>query len=130
VPELCRCGDWQAESKGLWEQTRGLEQAAAGTGERWSEAEAARFYQTVLKDAGKIANLSVGKGFEEQRQRTWGEFEAFVQKVGGGLTVENARGIDIVAFVHGEWIPGHSKKCWTTVGPAKRKSLQLQQSKG
>jgi hypothetical protein len=57
----------------LWEQTWGLEQAAAGTGERWSEAEAARCYQTVLKDAGKIANRSVGKGFEEQRQRTWGE---------------------------------------------------------
>jgi hypothetical protein len=39
-----------------------------------------------------------------------------VQQVGQGLTTETARGIDIIAFVHGVWIPNHRKNFRTTVG--------------
>jgi hypothetical protein len=130
VPELCRCGDWQAESLGFWEQARGIGQAANRNGETWSEAESEAFYRTVLKDAGAIAKRSVSTGHEEGRRKTWGEFEAFVQKVGRGLTVETVRGIDIVAFVHGDWIPRHKKNCRTTVGEAEEKIASAASIKG
>jgi integrase len=43
------------------------------------------------------------------------------QQVGQGLTTETAQGIDIIAFVHGVWIPNHRKKFWTTVGKSEEK---------
>jgi integrase len=130
VPELCRCEDWRTESLGVWEQARRIGPAATGNGESWSKAEADNFYRTVLKDAGAIANRSVSKGYEESRRKTWAEFETFVQKVGRGLTIEAARGIDIVAFVHGEWIPEHKKNCRTTVGEAEEKVASAAAIKG
>jgi hypothetical protein len=130
VPELCRCRDWRAESSTIWEQARGIEPAAVRNGENWTEAEAEQFYWTVLKDAGEIANRTVGKGYEESRRKTWAEFEAFTQKIGRGLTIETARGIDVVAFVHGEWIPKHTKNCRTTVGSAEEKVPSASAIKG
>jgi integrase len=130
VPELCRCRDWRAESLTIWEQARGIEPAAVRNGENWTEAEAEQFYRTVLKDAGEMANRSVGKGYEESRRKTWAEFEAFTQKIGRGLTIETARGIDVVAFVHGEWIPKHTKNCRTTVGSAEKKVPSASAIKG
>jgi hypothetical protein len=56
--------------------------------ETWSEAETEKFYRTVLTDAGAIASRIVSKGHEDSRRKTWAEFEAFVQKVGRGLTTE------------------------------------------
>jgi hypothetical protein len=75
----------------------------------------------VLKEAEEIANRSVGKGYEESRKKTWAEFEAFTQKVERGLTIETVRGIDVVTFVHGEWIPNYTKNCRTTIGLAEEK---------
>lgn len=66
-----------------WEQARGLEEPAGGSGEAWSEAEAKRFYQTVLKDAGEIANRSVGKGFEDHGRKRGSNPRLSSEKSGG-----------------------------------------------
>lgn len=99
-------------------------------GERWTEVETDKFYRAVLKDAGEIANRSVGKGYEESRRKTWAEFESFIQKVGNGVIVESARGIDIVAFVHGEWINNHTKTAGPLLGQPSRKFRQLRLLRG
>lgn len=70
----------------------------------------------TLGEASKIASRSVSTGFEETRKRTSDEYSAFIECVGQGLTVGNARGIDVIAFVHGRWIPAHKGRCRTTVG--------------
>lgn len=56
----------------------------------------------------------MSNGFEETRKRTFEEFSGFIDQVGQGLTIENARGIDVLAFVHGSWIPAHQNRCRTT----------------
>jgi hypothetical protein len=53
-----------------------------------------------------------------------------VQQVGQGLTVETARGIDVVAFVHGEWIPNHPKNFRTTAGKSEEKIASASAIKG
>lgn len=68
----------------------------------------------VLADAGRIANRSVSYGFENARKKTFEELRTLVAKVGRGLTIENAKGIDVVAFVQGEGIPNHRKNFRTT----------------
>lgn len=75
-----------------------------------------------MADAGRIANRSVSNGFEDARKRTFEEFQGFISKVGRGLTVENVRGIDVVAFVHGEWILNHRQNFRTVVGPGEEKT--------
>jgi hypothetical protein len=57
----------------------------------------------------------VSKGFEESRRRTFWEFQEFLGKVGQGKSVENASGLDVVAFVHGFWISKHKEQCQTKV---------------
>lgn len=46
------------------------------------------------------------------------------------MTTENARGVDIVAFIHGEWIPAHLLNCRTTVEPAEEKIPSASAIKG
>lgn len=53
-----------------------------------------------------------------------------MQNVGKGLTIETARGIDIIAFVHGVWIPTHRKNFWTVVGPSEEKVASASAIKG
>lgn len=53
-----------------------------------------------------------------------------MQQVGQGLTVETARGIDIVAFVHGKWIPNHRKKIRTTARKSEEKIASASAIKG
>jgi hypothetical protein len=100
------------------------------TTEIWSEKESEDFYKRVLEEAGQVAKRSVSTGFEEARRKTWEESEAFLAKVGRGLTVETARGLDVVAFVHGEWIPGHRKNFRTTMGPSEEKVASASAIKG
>jgi hypothetical protein len=84
----------------------------------------------VLTNAGRIANRSVSTGFEDARKKTFEEFRTFIGKVGRGLTVENAKGVDVVAFVHGEWIPNHRKNFQTTAGPGEEKVALASAIKG
>jgi hypothetical protein len=100
----CRKHDWKEANKSVWEQARGLREPVR-TKSVWDKRESEEFYQRILGEAGKIAKQSVSTGFEESRRKTWSEFEGFLRKVGRGLTVGNAGGLDVVAFVHGEWIP-------------------------
>lgn len=102
VPGLCRDGGWRAESLGMWEQARGIRQPTGNCEETWSELETGEFYKKVLADAGEIAKRSMSGSFEESRKKTWAEFGAFIRRIGRGMTIENARGIDVVAFVHGD----------------------------
>lgn len=84
----------------------------------------------MLTEAGRIANRSVSSGFKDSRKRTFEEFRTFVGKVGRGLTVENAKGVDVIAFVHGEWIPNHRKNFRTVVGPGEEKTASASATKG
>jgi hypothetical protein len=83
-----------------------------------------------LADAGRIANRSVSNGFEDARKRTFEEFQGFISKVGRGLTVENARGINVVAFVHGKWIPNHRQNFRTVVGLGEEKAVSASALQG
>jgi hypothetical protein len=116
----CRLREWRASSRSIWDHARGLIDEEDEV-EKWTEEKTEAFYRSVLGDAGRIANRSVSTGFEESRKRTFDEFRTFVKKVGRGLSVENARGIDVVAFVHGEWIPNHRKNFRTTYGSGDEK---------
>lgn len=115
---MCR-PSWRAETEAEWRRARGFRTAGDGKS-RWSREEASAFYRTTLAEAGQIANKSVSSGFEETRKRTFEEFSAFIDKVGQGVTVENARGLDVLAFVHGRWIPAHRNRC-RTVGESGEK---------
>jgi hypothetical protein len=102
---MCREA-WRGISKDAWDCARGFGQEIE-PGERWSKTKTVAFYKQTLSKAGRIAQRSVSSGFEDARRKTWAEFAGFLQKVGMGLTVETARGIDIIAFIHGEWISSH-----------------------
>lgn len=39
-----------------------------------SERESEELYRTALTEAARMASFSVSKGFEESRQKTFGEF--------------------------------------------------------
>lgn len=115
---LCR-SDWRTETDAAWQRARGVE-IACNTEQTWSEKEARAFYEKTLGEAGRIANKSVSSEFEDTRKRTFEEFSGFVGRVGQGLTVENARGIDVLAFVHGCWIPNHRNRCRTFSGTGEK----------
>jgi integrase len=125
----CRKHDWEEANKSVWEQARGLREPVR-TEATWDEKETEEFYQRILGEAGKIAKRSVSTGFEESRRKTWNEFKGFLRKVGRGLTVENAGGLDVVAFVHGEWIPQHQKNFRTTLGETGEKVASASAIKG
>jgi hypothetical protein len=108
--------DWRNNRQKTWDRVRGFGMKAAEV-VPWSE----EFYETVLGEAGRIANRSVSSRFEESRRKTFDEFKTFLKKVGNGLNIENAGGLDVVAFVHGEWIPTHRKNFRTTAGAGEEK---------
>jgi hypothetical protein len=97
-----------------WGAGRGIGERSGGS-EPWSVDEACRFYRDTLGAAAVVANRSVSKGFEESRRKTFGEFEDFLGKVGQGKRIGNASGLDVIAFVHGFWIPKHKDQCRTFV---------------
>jgi hypothetical protein len=82
----------------------------------WTEEEACLFYESTLGEASQIANWSVSKGFEESRRKTFLKFIDFLGRVGHGKRVENASGLDVVAFVHGIWISKHRDQCRIVAG--------------
>jgi integrase len=114
----CRKHDWKETNRSVWEQARGLKEPVEA-GPTWDERESEEFYER-----------SVSTAFEESRRKTWGEFEGFLQKVGRNVTVENAGGLDIVALVHGEWIPQHQKNFQTTLGETGKKVASASAIKG
>lgn len=44
---------------------------------------------------------------------TWAKFAEFLEKVGHGLSVDNASDLDVIAFVQGIWLARHRKNCQT-----------------
>lgn len=120
APVCAGCTNGES-SQSIWNRACGLGTRDEATDEKWDAAKTAEFYETVLGEARLIAQKSVSTEFEERRKKTWAEYEAFVQKVGQGLSVETARGIDVIAFVHGDWIKKHSKNCRTTIGKEEKK---------
>lgn len=111
---LYRLG-WRAETEAKWQEARGV-WTSGDSQQTWSLEKATAFYATALKGAAEVANQSVSSGFEETRKRTFEEYSSFVGQVGQGLTVQNARGLDKIAFVQGSWIPAHKSRCRTVVG--------------
>jgi integrase len=109
---MCRAVDVVGAE--AWGVGRGIGEKGA-CGDPWPVEEACRFYRDTLGDAAMVANRSVSKGFEESRRKTFGDFEDFLGKVGQGKRVENASGLDVIAFVHGFWIPKHKDQCRTFV---------------
>lgn len=81
-----------------------------------SEEASVELYMKALTEAAAIAGCSVSQGFEESRQETFAEFESFLSKVGHGLSVEQASDLDVIAFMQGQWLPGHKDKCRTRLG--------------
>lgn len=56
----------------------------------------------------------MSSGFDAEREKTFREFGEFLRSIGG--SIETAVGADVVAFVHGWWLPGHRKNFRTVVG--------------
>jgi integrase len=127
---LCRSQEWRTASRETWDLARGLKRPSETGLEKWDEKVTTDFYKRVLGEAGRIAQQSVGAGFEESRRRTWEEFGQFVQNVGNGLTIKTMRGMDIIAFVQGVWIPNHRKNFRTVVGPSEEKVASASAIKG
>lgn len=95
----------------MWRQARGLGAATQDAGCRWEDEEVKRFYSESLQGAAGIANRGVSEGFEDGRRRTWGEFEEFCGHV--GIDASRAADVDVLAFVHGYWLPRHVGACRT-----------------
>jgi integrase len=89
-------------------------------GAEMSQGEAAELYQRALSEAAEIASESVSQGFEESRRKTMWEFETFLTRLGQGISIENARDLDVIAFVQGWWIPAHKEKCRTRASDGKK----------
>ena len=92
------------------------------------EDEIRRFYAEALEGAASVANRSVSSGFEEGRKKTWAEFNEFCGLVGKSL--EQATDLDVVAFVHGFWLPHHREGCRTKVGESGVKTASASAIKG
>jgi hypothetical protein len=82
----------------------------------WCRAESETLYKQALSEAARITGFSVSRGFEENRQKTWGEFEDFLASMGHGLDAERASDLDVIAFVQGWWLPAHKANCRTRFG--------------
>jgi integrase len=80
------------------------------------EEASAELYRKALTEGAAIAGCSVSQGFEESRQKTFAEFESFLSRVGHGLSVEQASDLDVIAFMQGQWLPGHKGNCRTRLG--------------
>jgi integrase len=99
-----------------WKKGRGVDVEEDRGLNSWTKQEAERFYESTLEEAAGVANRSVSKGLEESRRKTFEEFQDFLGLVGQGKKVENANGLDVVAFVHGYWLKKHKDQCRTRVG--------------
>lgn len=95
----------------MWQRARGVEGSRNGGGSRWDDEQVRRFYAESLQSAAGIANRGVNEGFEDSRKRTWGEFEEFCGHV--GIDCDSAADVDVLAFVHGFWLPRHVGACRT-----------------
>lgn len=81
-----------------------------------SEVQMARKrYEQAVVEGGEVSRKAVSSGFEDGRQKTFAEYERFLESV-GCPEAGAASGVDVVAFLQGWWIPGHQKNCRTRVG--------------
>jgi hypothetical protein len=99
-----------------WRKGRGIVVEEDRGSNPWTKQEAERFYGSTLEEAAVVANRSVSKGLEESRRKTFEEFQDFLGLVGQGKKIENANGLDVVAFIHGYWLKKHKDQCRTRVG--------------
>jgi integrase len=84
--------------------------------EEMPEREGDELYRKALGEAAEMARMSVSQGFEDSRQKTFAEFETFLESIGRGLSVERASDLDVIAFMQGDWIPRHRANCRTRSG--------------
>lgn len=113
---------WGEDCAVIWKKARGVSgtERAGGEGEEMNEKEALSLYERALKEAAEIAGESVSKGFEASRRRTVEGFEAFLEKIGRGIGLENASDLDAIAFVQGWWLPAHLRNCRTVNGKGEK----------
>jgi integrase len=128
-PDLPRREGWQRQSASVWQESRLGKRRGAEIDER-SERESEELYRTALTEAARMASFSVSKGFEESRQKTFGEFEAFLGSIGHGLSSEHASDLDVIAFVQGHWLPVHKENCRTRMGEGGEKVASASAVKG
>lgn len=86
------------------------------TADEMESAAGEALYEQALTEAARIANRSVSAAFEGSRRKTFSEFCEFLQRIGQGLSVENASDMDVIAFIQGDWMPKHQVNCRTRVG--------------
>lgn len=121
---MCRLDE---RNQGIWKKARGLVGQESVQGPVNEEA-VRRFYSDALEGAASIASKSVSGGFEESRKKTWGEFETFCGLV--GKRIGDVVDLDVVAFVHGFWLPRHQGACRTAVGTEGAKTASASAIKG
>jgi hypothetical protein len=119
MPIGCR-ERWEETWAAMWKDARGMRTAELEEEEEMSKGEAATLYRKALSEAAKIAAESVSSGFETSRQRTAGEFEGFLERLGRGIGLESASDLDVIAFVQGWWLPAHLQKCRTVNGKGEK----------
>jgi integrase len=130
MPGLWRLNGWRTNTEQLWKRARGLKNREEEMTKVLSRKEAEEFYANALTKAAKVAGRSVSSSFEDSMRKTFDEFKAFLARIGQGLTVETARGLDIVAFIEGEWKEKHQNNFRTTVGDGGQKMASASAIKG
>lgn len=108
---MCRLNESNQE---IWKKARGLTAEGNTAGEAEDSEFIHQFYTAALQGAAEVAGKSVSGSFEDCRKKTWGEFCTFCSLV--GKRAEDAIDLDVVAFVHGFWLPRHQGACRTKVG--------------
>jgi hypothetical protein len=95
---MCCEESWLQRSALLWQEGRfgGRKRAAP---DEMSDEASKELYKKALTEAAKIASCSVSPGFEESRQKTFADFEAFLARIGHGLNAERPSDLDVIAFV-------------------------------
>lgn len=96
----------------MWQSGR-LGERKRSSSEMLNEKRSEDLYKKALTEAAKIAGYTVSQGFEDSRQKTFGEFEEFLLRIGHGLSVESASDLDVIAFIQGHWLPAHKENCRT-----------------
>lgn len=91
-----------------WRRARGVNGEETGRPEEGVVAEARERYARAVEEAGKLCRKAVSTNFEDERTKMFAEFREFLGSI-GCRRLEDARGVDVVAFIQGWWLPGHEQ---------------------